>query len=158
MKNLKKAFIAVILCLTLIMSSSSFVMANEEAIDPDEIASSTTTIATETTYARLRLRAGKEQTITKTKTTSYKNADGKVLWKISLTATFTYDGSTSKCTKCSHTASAPASTWSIKSSSSSKSHNKATATVIAVHSDVWGIKIPYKKTITLTCSADGKIS
>ena len=54
------------------------------------------------------------KTITRTKTTYYKNSSGSVLWSVSIKATFTYNGNTSKCTSCSHNATAPAKSWSIK--------------------------------------------
>lgn len=49
-----------------------------------------------------------------------RNSSGTVLWSVSITATFTYDGTTSRCISCSPSATAPATTWSIKSISSSK--------------------------------------
>lgn len=64
-------------------------------------------------------------TITKTKTRYYKNSSGTVLWSVSVKATFSYNGSTSTCTSCSHSTTAPASSWSIKSASHSKSGNTA---------------------------------
>lgn len=54
------------------------------------------------------------KTITKSKTTYYKNSAGTVLWSVTIKGTFTYNGSTSKCTSCSHSTTAPSSAWSIK--------------------------------------------
>ena len=48
--------------------------------------------------------------ITKTKTTYMRNSSGTVLWSVSITATFTYDGTTSRCISCSPSATAPATT------------------------------------------------
>ena len=49
--------------------------------------------------------------ITKTKTTYMRDSSGVVLWSVSITATFTYDGTTSRCISCSPSANAPATTW-----------------------------------------------
>lgn len=97
-------------------------------------------------------------TITKTKTTQLKNSSGSVLWSVSITATFTYDGSTSKCTSCTPSARSYASTWSIKSVTSSKSGNSATATAIAVQTTAVGTTYEYTKSVTIKCSATGVIS
>lgn len=97
------------------------------------------------------------KTITKSKTKYYKNSAGTVLWYATIKATFTYNGSTSKCTSCSHSASAPASSWSIKSISSSKSGNSATAKATATHN--FGVtSVDYSMSVTIKCSADGTIS
>lgn len=53
-------------------------------------------------------------TITKTKTRYYKNSSGTVLWSVAIKATFSYNGSTSTCTSCSHSTTAPGASWSIK--------------------------------------------
>ncbi len=96
-------------------------------------------------------------TITRTKTSSYKNSNGIVLWSVSITATFTYDGSTSKCNYCYGSASAPSPSWSIQTISASKSGNTATATAIATNSQ-GNTSSNYTKSITIRCSKNGVIS
>ena len=96
------------------------------------------------------------KTISKTKTAKYKNSAGTVLWSVSIKATFTYNGSSSKCTSCSHSTTAPSKYWSIKSCTSSKSGNKATAKAIAIHSNVSSETIT--KSVTIQCGPTGKIS
>ena len=103
------------------------------------------------------LRAS-SNSITKKKTTQFKNSSGTVLWSVSITATFTYDGSTSKCTSCTPSAKAYASTWSIKSVTSSKSGNSATATAVATQTGLAGITYDYTKSVTIKCSATGVVS
>ena len=66
-------------------------------------------------------------TITKTKTKYYKNSSDTVLWSVAIKATFSYNGSTSTCTSCSHSTTSPGASWYIKTSSHSKSGNTATA-------------------------------
>lgn len=95
---------------------------------------------------------------TKTKTSYVKNAAGEVLWYVSITATFTYDGSTANCTSCSHKAAAPVNEWKIKSVSSSKSGNSATAIADAIHIGTMGISQEYTQAVTIQCSPSGVVS
>ena len=97
------------------------------------------------------------KTITKTKTSKIYAKDGTLLWSISIKASFTYNGTTSKCTSCSHSASAPAKSWKIKSVSSSKKGNSATAIGIATHTDGLNSK-DYTHSITIKCTKDGVVS
>ena len=93
--------------------------------------------------------------ITKTKTTYMRNSSGTVLWSVSITATFTYDGT--RCISCSPSATAPATTWSIKSISSSKNGNSATAYATATHSSPSSSK-DFTQSVTISCSKNGTIS
>lgn len=105
----------------------------------------------------IAITASATKTITKTKTSYYKNSNGAVLWSVAVTGTFSYNGSTSKCTGCSHKAAAPGASWSIKSSSSSRSGNSATANAIATHYN-GTISKDYSRSVTIKCSKDGIIS
>lgn len=97
------------------------------------------------------------KTITKSKTTYYKNSAGTVLWSVTIKGTFTYNGSTSKCTSCSHSTTAPSYAWSIKSASHSKSGNTATARATATQKTSTGTK-DFSMSVTLKCSANGTVS
>lgn len=97
------------------------------------------------------------KSITKTKTRYYKNSEGTVLWSVSITGTFTYNGTTSTCTSCSHKTTSPASAWSIKSSSHSKSGNTATARATATYKTATTSK-DYPMSVSIKCSASGTIS
>lgn len=95
------------------------------------------------------------KTITKTKTTKYKDKDGATLWFVSIEATFSYNGITSQCTDCSHNASSFSPSWSIKTVSSSKSGN--TATAIATYS--YNIfSRDYTSSVTISCDKNGIVS
>ena len=96
-------------------------------------------------------------TVTKKKTTYYKNENGTVLWSVAITATFTYDGTTSKCTSYSHNTTCLSKAWKIKSASSSKSGNSATAKATATKS-IDGTTTDITKTVTITCSKNGVVS
>lgn len=96
-------------------------------------------------------------TKTASKTSNYKNSSGDILWSVTVKGTFTYNGTTSSCTSCSHSTTAPGTYWSIKSSSSSKSGNTATATAVATYKTALITK-DYSMSVKLTCSADGTLS
>ena len=96
--------------------------------------------------------------ITKTKTTKMKDSSGNVLWSVSITATFFYDGTTSRCTTCTPKATTNSSAWSIKSVTSNKSGNSATATAIAIYTTSTGQTSEVKKSVTISCSPAGVVS
>lgn len=97
------------------------------------------------------------QTKTGRKTSNYKNSSGAVLWSVSVTGTFSYNGTTSTCTSCSHSTTAPSSAWTIKSASHSKSGNTATARATATQKTSTGTK-DFSMSVTLKCSANGTLS
>ena len=97
-------------------------------------------------------------TVTKTKTSYYKDSAGNVLWTVSVTGTFTYNGTTSKCTSCSHKTTSPGNRWSIKSATSYKAANYATASATAIYTTLTGATHEYSRTVTLQCSKNGTIS
>lgn len=116
-----------------------------------------TTITDEATADTLVSRGSNNYT-TKTKTTQFKNNSGTVLWSVSITATFYYNGTIAQCTSCTPSAKAYASTWSIKSVTSSKSGNSATATAAVTHTGPTGTIQSATKSITITCSPKGIVS
>lgn len=98
------------------------------------------------------------QYVTKAKTTQYKNSAGTVLWSVSIKATFSYDGTTSKCTSCTPSASSSDSSWTINSVTSSKSGSSATATAVVTYTAPSGATQSYTKSVTIKCSATGTVS
>lgn len=101
--------------------------------------------------------ASADKEITKTKTARVGAGDGTVLWSVSITATFSYNGTTSKCISCSHSAASYVEAWSIKSVISEKSGNEATATAVATHS-VGSLTQDSTQSVTIKCSKNGVIS
>jgi hypothetical protein len=93
---------------------------------------------------------------TASKTSYYKNSSGDVMWSVTIKGTFSYNGTTSTCTSCSHSTTSPGSAWSIKSSSSSRSGNSATAKATATYTNM--ISTDYSMSVTIKCSANGTIS
>lgn len=97
------------------------------------------------------------KSITKAKTSYYKNSSGTVLWSVAIKATFSYNGKSATCTSCSHITTAPASNWSIKSASHSKSGNTATAKATATYKkSSWSSD--YSRSVTIKCSPTGVVS
>lgn len=97
------------------------------------------------------------KSITKTKTSYYKNSNGTVLWSVAIKATFSYNGKSAICTSCSHITTAPANSWSIKSASHSKSGNTATAKATATHKTSTGSS-DVTRSVTIKCSPTGVVS
>lgn len=97
-------------------------------------------------------------TTSKTKYSSYYNSNGDIEWRVSLTATFTYTGSSSICTKATKSYNIYNDNWKVTSSSASKSGNKATGN-FTVKKYVLGIPVKtVNKTLTITCSKTGVCS
>lgn len=95
---------------------------------------------------------------TKTKTTNMKDSSGNTLWYVSITATFSYNGSSATCLSCSPNAKSYASTWTIASVTSNKSGNTATATAVAIHGISSGISESFTKSVTIKCDGSGTVS
>ena len=109
------------------------------------------TIKEETSMAR----AANQKTARKT--ANYKNAQGAIMFSVTVTGTFTYTGSSSTCTKSVAEASSKNTNWKISSKSASKSGNKATAKAIAKRY-VDGVAVETQNcTVTLICSSNGSL-
>lgn len=112
-----------------------------------------TTIKENTTFLNA-FRKASAKSKTATKTSNVKDSHGVILWSLSVTGTFSYDGNTARCTSCSHQASA-GSGWTIQNSSSSYSGNSATAIATAKRNGLFGYSMT--ESVTITCSASGVI-
>ena len=92
------------------------------------------------------------------KSYTYYDSDDVIQWKATLTATFTYTGTSSTCTNANITYNVYDSNWKITEATSSKSENKATGKVTA---KTYFLGIPTKTiehTLNITCSASGTLS
>lgn len=101
-----------------------------------------------------RATGTKTGTITKDR----RNSDGELEWRASMKATFTYDGSTSRCTSVdSPSVVIYDNTWSLDSKSCSKSGNTATGNITMAKKLLLGSsKAPI--TLTLSCDKNGNLS
>lgn len=92
------------------------------------------------------------------KTSTYKNNSGKILWSVTVTGSFTYNGSTSKCIRSTVSTTCPDRNWKIVKSFASKTDSTASATVSTAQY-LNGIHMrTINRTIKLTCSKTGKLS
>lgn len=161
MKNLKKltvfALIAAMVCCTVFCVPASAVSINEEVVSVEYLENGDyieTVITCEAPTGSAEVNAA---TKTASKTKSYKNSSGAVMWSVTVKGTFTYDGTSSRCTSCSHSTTAPGTGWSIKSASHSKAGNTATANATATHKDGLA-STDHSMSVKITCSIGGTIS
>ena len=89
---------------------------------------------------------------------TYYNSDGVAQWKAVLSATFTYNGSTSTCTSSGCNVTVFNSDWYTVSKTAGKSGNSSTADV-TMGKKLLGITVS-KKTVhlSLSCDANGNLS
>ncbi len=95
---------------------------------------------------------------TKTKNYYFHNSNEVLQWKATLTASFTYNGSTASCTSASASYVIYDNSWHNTQSTASKSGATATGNFTFKH---YVLGIPTKtinKTLTLTCDRNGNIT
>ena len=92
------------------------------------------------------------------KTVKCKNKKGKILWTVKVHGSFTYNGKTAKCTSATVSTTCPAVTWKIASSSAWKDGANAVAKATAKKYVSGQVTQTETKTVTLHCSASGKLS
>ncbi|MFQ7311445.1 MAG: hypothetical protein ACLROL_06275 [Sellimonas sp.] len=102
----------------------------------------------DTNYSLLR------SNVTGKKHTSYYNKSGKLLWKLTITGSFTYTGTSSKCTSAVASVSNIAKDWSVVSKSGYPSGNSAIGTATMRLKGSQNIT----KTVKLSCSKNGVLS
>jgi len=95
---------------------------------------------------------------TKTKSYQHYNSDDTLAWKASITATFTYNGTTASCTDVSKSTTIYDSAWKCTASSCSKSGATATGNFTFKR---YVLLVPVQtinKTLTLTCDRNGNVT
>ena len=97
-------------------------------------------------------------TKTGTKVYNKRDASGALEWKATLTASFTYNGTSATCTSASCSVSIYNSSWYTISYSAVRSGNTATAYLKMGYSALGSTPITYSYTITLSCDANGNLS
>lgn len=92
------------------------------------------------------------------KTVTYKNADNKSIWYLSVIADFYFDGSTSRCTSSSVSAGSYTSTHKILSKTSGRSGNSGWAKA-TVGTYMGGVHVTdVTRTIYIYCDKNGDVS
>jgi hypothetical protein len=92
------------------------------------------------------------------KTTYCKNASGKVLWSVKVTANFSYNGTTATCTSVSVSTTVSDSSWKISNKYTTRCSNYGTATATADNYSKGKVINTITKTVKLTCSPNGTLS
>lgn len=88
----------------------------------------------------------------------YYSSDDELQWTVTLTATFTFNGTTATCTHVQKpTVAIQAGNWSVESKTASKSANAAAATVKMSADDQLNSKI-IPVSITLSCDKNGNLT
>lgn len=114
-------------------------------------------VTTITESSSILTRASGSKTASKTST--YHSGSGSALWSVTVTGSFSYTGSSAKCTSSSVSANSYSSLWKINSKSASKSGATAKATAKAYQYNSNGKYITsVTKTVGLTCSINGNLS
>ena len=113
------------------------------------------------TYMEVTIgEASTRATNTKTgyKKYTFRNNKDEILWEATLSATFTYNGTSSSCTSGSCSVSISNNNWYVVSNSTTRSGNTAT-THLTMGKKFLGITIDKPEyTITLTCDKNGNLS
>ena len=97
-------------------------------------------------------------TVTKNKSYTYYDSSNVQQWMVSLTATFSYNGSTASCTSATPSYSINNTAWKITKAETSISGATATGDFTAKK---YVLLVPIQtvnKTLTLTCSASGIVT
>jgi len=93
-----------------------------------------------------------------TKTVIYKNSSGATLWSVKVSASFTYNGTSSSCTSVSCTAASSNTNWRISSKSSNRSGNTGTVSAAAKLYSGSTVKQTVTRRVSLSCSKNGVLS
>lgn len=97
-------------------------------------------------------------TVSKTKSYKYYNSSNEHVWTVSLTATFSYTGSSATCTSATPSHTIYNSNWKVTNETASISGNSATGNFTVKR---YVLLIPVEtvnKTLTLTCSNTGVVT
>ncbi len=97
-------------------------------------------------------------TVTKSKTANYYNADGKVMWYLKVTGSFTYNGTTSKCNSAAVTAESNVSTWKLSKRSAARGESTAYASATAKQYMAGVVIKTISDIVSLHCSPTGVFS
>lgn len=98
-------------------------------------------------------------TKTGSKVYNYVDSNHKSMWTITVKGSFTYNGSTSKCTNSSVSVKSYVSNWTVSGAKAWKSGSTAYASAQGKMKNVLGQTTKtVNKQVSLTCSPSGKLS
>ncbi|MED9990428.1 MAG: hypothetical protein UE033_10020 [Coprococcus sp.] len=146
----------IILCLHLIFAPIMTAQAATNETLADDTLYYETVIEETASFSPMASNTAK--TKTGYKTTYCKNANGTVLWSVTVTARFSYNGTTATCTSSSVSATIKDSTWKISNKYSTRCSNYGTATATGQEYINNKLVKSVTKTVKLTCSPTGTLS
>ena len=156
-----KKFLTILLISTLLLSTNlAEAKAASATIMPTEIEH----ISDEYYIETIIIEEATSNTLatTKTKTASkirnITNSNGTVVATFKVTGTFSYDGSTSKCTAVSHSSTINNSSWAFTYRNSSRLTNRAIGHFIAECTQSGTVVQTVSDSVILTCAPDGTLS
>lgn len=155
-KTLKFTTITLLLSILLLASNAYPVCAAQPTINKIQISPDLYCITEiyEETPSSLNVFSS-TQTKSGSKTVRYENASGTTLWYVKVTASFTYNGSSSTCTSASVTADSHSSNWSVSNKSSWKSGDTGYASATGHLHSGGEIVQTISRTVSLKCSNTG---
>lgn len=135
------------------LSNTSFIL--DTTTEVLENGDSITTILEEETSS-IHTRATSSKSVSRT--VNYRNADGDIIWSFKVNATFTYNGTTSRCTGATHSFHTNDSNWKADSMSSTYSGNTAAGNITAKHYLLGICSKTINKEVSIKCDAKGNIT
>lgn len=146
----------IILCLHLIFAPIMTAQAATNETLADDTLYYETVIEETASFSPMASNTAK--TKTGYKTTYCKNANGTVLWSVTVTARFSYNGATATCISSSISTTIKDSSWKISNKYSTRCSNYGTATATADNYSKGKVINTITKTVKLTCSPNGTLS
>ena len=156
MKKLIATVLALLLALTAFTTSASAISA--QPVDGLYYMEEEIVLLSDPQAAESVAGSRAAQTVSGSKHNHFYNANGVKLWTVTVTGTFSYDGSSATCTSVSKSYTIYDSAWKVTDESCSKSGNKAMASFTVKR---YVLLIPVQTenvSLTLTCSANGTLS
>ena len=148
MKSIK---IILCICFGILISNTTIMASTSQTNTVVETFSDGSYIESSISFPSTSKALSSSSTKTASKTSTYKNNSGKTLWSVTVTGSFTYNGSTVSTT-------CPDRNWKIIKSFANKTDSTASATVSTAQY-LNGIHMrTINRTIKLTCSKTGKLS
>ena len=154
MKQITSALLSILLIISLVSFTNAKTIENHEVYTTEYYDDGSYGITT------ITIVSSKAFNSTKTASKSYNHysASNVLLWTITLTATFTYNGSTASCTNATPSYTMYATTWSVTKSNATYSGNTATGNFTVKRYNMFIPVETVNKTLTLTCSPSGVIT
>ena len=162
MSNVKRKIAALLLSVITVLSMSCVAFAGEIPVNTNTYSTTEYEYLDDgsyivTTITEVPSESLARATVSKsgTKTATCKSSSGTALWSVSVTGSFTYNGSSASCKSASVKTKVYDSSWSISSESAKKSGASAIATAKAKLS---GTSTYKTLSVTLTCGVNGTLS